>query len=108
MKMTLAPGFLGRLGELPIVEPGADLASDGLMLLRSFVVVEAVVGESQSLRQYPALSVVQVEKRFDPLVAVATAIADLLFEVVEGDERQDRVTELGVFVLIDAPETTWR
>jgi hypothetical protein len=33
-------------------------------------------------------------------------LADLRFEVVEGDQRQDGVAQLGVFVLVDTPEAT--
>ena len=39
-----------------------------------------------------------------PVVAVAAAGADLLLEVVEGDEGEHRVAQLGVLVLVDAPE----
>src|SRR5262245_20869525 len=69
---------------------------------------EAVVGKAQGLGKHPALAVVLCEESLDALVAVAAAGADLLFEVVKGDERQDRVAQLGVLVLVDAPEPVRR
>ena len=105
MKAAFAPGFLGGLGELPVVEAGAKTAGDGLGLLRPLVVTEAVVREAQGFGKHPALSVVLVEEGLDAVLPVAAAGADLLFKIVEGDEGQDRVAEFRVLVFVDAPET---
>ena len=40
MEVALAPRLLGALGELPVVEPRAEAAGDGLMFLRAVVVAE--------------------------------------------------------------------
>ena len=106
MDMALAPGFLGGLGKLPVIETGAEAAGHGLGLLRTLVVAETVVGQAQGFREHPAFTIVLVQEGFDALFPVAAAGADLLFEVVEGDEGQDGVAEFRVFVLIDAPETS--
>ena len=67
------------------------------MLLCALVVAEAVVGEPQGLGEQPALAVVLGEEGFDALLAVAVAGADLVFEIVEGEEGEYGVAEFGVF-----------
>ena len=104
MEVALPPRFLGALRELPIVEARAEAAGNGLVLLGAFIVTEAIVCKAQGLWEHPALAVVLREERLDPLLPVAATGADLLFEVMEGDEGQDRVAQLGVLVLVNPPE----
>ena len=68
----------------------------------ALVVAETVIGETQCLREHPAFAVVLGEEGLDALLAVATSILNLRFQVVKGDERQDGVTELGVLVSVNA------
>jgi len=107
MESAFAPGLLGGLCELPVVEAGTEAGSDGLGLIRAHVVTEAVVGEAQGFGEHPALAVILSKEGVDALLPVAAAGADLVFEIVEGDEGQDGVTEFRVFVLVDPPETFW-
>ena len=107
MEAALAPGFFWRLGKLPFVEAGAEAAGNGLRVLRTLVVTEAIVGEAQGFGEQPALAVVLVLEHLDALLPIATAGADLFFEVVKGDEGQDCVAKFRVLVLVDAPETMW-
>ena len=104
VQVAFAPGFLRAPGKLPVVEAGAEATGDGLGVSGALVVAEAVVGEAQGLREHPAFAVVLGEEGFDALPAVAAGGFDLRFEVVEGDEGQDGVAELGVPVPIDTPE----
>ena len=105
MEAALAPGFFWRLGKLPFVEAGAEAAGNGLRVLRTLVVTEAIVGEKQGFGEHPAFTVVLAEEGFDALLPVTAAGADLFFEVVEGNEGQDGVAEFRIFFLIDTPET---
>ena len=104
MDFALAPGFLGGLRELPVVEARTEAASDGLRVLGALVVAEAVVGKAQGFREHPALAVVLGEERLDGLVAVAAGARIFVFQVGEGYERQDRMAQLRDLVLIDAPK----
>ena len=70
----------------------------------AFVVAEAVVRKPKRLGQHPALAVVLAEERLDAGVAVAAALADLLLEVAEGDQREHRMAQFGVLILVHAPE----
>lgn len=106
MEVAFAPGFLGGLDELPVVEAGAEAAGDGLELLGAVVVAEAIVGKAQSFWGHPAFAVILGEEGFDALVAV-TGGDDLVFEVLKGDLGQDGVAKFGGFVAIDAPEAFW-
>ena len=104
VQVAFAPGLVRTLGKLPVVEAGAEAAGDGLRVVGALVVAEAVIGEAEGFREQPAFAVVLGEEVFDALLAVAAGGLDLRFEVVEGDEGQDGVAELGVLVPIDAPE----
>jgi len=84
--MALTPGFLGVLGELPIVEAGAEAGGNRLLLLRPFVVAEAVVGKSKGFREQPAFAIVLVQEGLDAFFPVAAAGADLFFKIVKGNE----------------------
>ena len=105
VQVTFAPGFLGRLCELPVVKARAQAAGDRLVVLGALVVAEAVVGQTQRFGQQPALAVVLGKERGNAGITVTAMLADFGLQVVEGDERQDGVAEFGVFVLVDAPET---
>ena len=67
---------------------------------------ETVVGEAQGIRKHPAFAVILGEERFDAPFPVAASRVDLRFQVVKGDERQDGVTELGVLVSVNSPESS--
>ena len=99
VQVAFAPGFVGALDELPVVEARAEAAGDRLRLTGALVVAEAVVGEAQGLWEQPTFAVVLGEERLDALIAVAGGGLDAGFEIVEGDERQDDVAEFRVFVL---------
>ena len=106
VQVAFAPGFVGALDELPVVEARAETAGDRLGLTGALVVAEAVVGEAQGLREHPALAVVLGEERLDALIAVAAGGLDAGFEIVEGDERQDGVAKLRIQVSVNAPEAS--
>lgn len=65
------------------------------MFTCTLVVTEAVVGETEGLREHPSLTVVLCQE----------GVHALFFEVVEGNEGEDGVAEFRVLVLIDTPET---
>ena len=46
-------------------------------------------------------------KGIDALLPFAAALLDFLLQVVEGNECQHCLAQLGVFVLINAPEAIW-
>ena len=71
MQVAFTPRFVGALDELPIVEAGAKAAGHGLGLAGAVVVAEAVVGQTQGLRQHPAFAVVLVEERLGTALAIA-------------------------------------
>jgi hypothetical protein len=102
--LALAPGLFRGLGELPVVEAGAEAFGDGLGVLGAVVVAEVVVGQTQGLGEHPALAVVAGEEASDALLDVAAGVADVGLEVGESDLGQDGVAELRVGVLVDAPE----
>src|SRR5450830_562811 len=108
MKMTLTPRFLCALRELPVIEPRAESARYWLRLLGPLVMAKSVVDQPQRLRQHPALAVILAEERRDAGFAVAAAGLDLHLEVVEGDEREHRVAQLGILGLVNAPEALGR
>ena len=66
VEVAFAPGFFGVLIELPIVEPGAKALANRLMLLGAIVEPQAVIRQSQCLRQLPTLAVV-LRFKFRPL-----------------------------------------
>ena len=105
VEVAFAPGFFGGLGELPVVEAGSEAGGDGLGVLGAVVVSESVVGEAEGFGEEPAFAVVLGKEGGDAGVPVAVVFADFCFEVVEGDQRQHRVAQLGIFVFVDAPET---
>ena len=74
--------------------------------LRTVVVADTIVGQQQGVRQHPSLAVILIQERVYALLAVAAA-ANPLLEVRERHERQDGVAQLGLLVLIHAPEATW-
>ena len=47
VKVALPPGFLGSLGELPIVEARPEALSNRLMFLGPLIMAETVVGKFQ-------------------------------------------------------------
>lgn len=65
---------------------------------------EAIVGQPESLGQHPALPVVQRQKRLDTLLAVAAGLADLLLQIREGNQREDRMAKLGFSAAVHPPE----
>ena len=76
MEVAFAPGFGGGLGELPVVEAGAEAGSDGLGLSGSVVVAQAVVGQAERFGEQPALAVVLRAERLDPPLHVPAARRD--------------------------------
>ena len=105
VEVALAPRLLCGLGELPVVEAGAEAARDGLVFLRAIVVAETEVGEAQSIGEEPAFVGVLGKEGFDAAIAITAAVPNFLLEVVEGDEREDSIAKLRILVLVDAPET---
>ena len=78
MEMALAPGFLGELGKLPVIETGTEAAGDRLRKFSPLVMAKSVIGKSQRLGQQPAFAVVLVQESLDALLPVAATGADLL------------------------------
>lgn len=60
VEAAFAPGFFGRLGELPVIEAGAKTESDGLWTLCPLVVSEAMVVQAQGFGKHPSFTVVLV------------------------------------------------
>src|SRR5690606_24873238 len=60
VEVAFLPGLFGGLGELPVVEPGAEAFADRLMFLGPVIMAETVVGEAERLGEHPALAVVLV------------------------------------------------
>lgn len=104
MPFALGPALLDGLRELPGEEALAEAGGDGLRLAGAVVVAEAEVGEAERLGEHPAVAVVRVAEGGDPLLAVAAVGGDDGFEVAEGGEGEDGVPQLGVLLLVDAPE----
>ena len=75
------------------------------MVFGAVVVAEAVIGETEGFGEQPAFAVVLGEEGFDALLTVSAGGFDLRFEVVDGYERKDRVTEFGRLVPIETPES---
>ena len=44
VEVGFGPGFFGGLGELPVVEAGAEFGGDGLVFCRTVVMAQVVVG----------------------------------------------------------------
>jgi hypothetical protein len=96
--LALLPGGLDALFELPGEKALSEPGRHGLRFLGPGVVAEAEVGEADRLGEHPAL----------PVVLVQEGVEAQALEVVEGDEGEDGVAQLGVFVLVDAPESLGR
>ena len=105
VKVAFAPGLLGALDELPVVEARAEATRDGLRMLGALVVAEAIIGEAEALWKHPAFAVILGQEGVDAHLTVAAGGLDLRFEVAEGDEGQDGVAEFRVLVFVDAPES---
>lgn len=86
VEMAFAPGLFGGLGQLPVVEAGTEALADGLGVLGAFVVSEPVVGESEGLRQHPALAIVLAAKGVDAGLRIPAAGVDSCLQIVEGDQ----------------------
>jgi|SRR5690606_17927257 len=102
--MAFSPGFISRLGELPIVKARTEVGGDRLVFLCPLVVTEAVIGETERLGQHPTLSIILLEEGADAGVSITSILADHLFKIVQGNERQDGLTVLGMNVFVDAPK----
>jgi len=99
VEVALAPELVWGLGERPVVERGSDAAGDGLGFPGAVVMAEAVVGEAEGLGEHSAFAAVVGEESLDAAVAVAAAGFDAAVEVVDGDEREAGVAQLGILVL---------
>ena len=44
--MALAPGFLGELGKLPVIETGTEAAGNRLGMFRALVMAKVVIGKA--------------------------------------------------------------
>jgi hypothetical protein len=75
--------------------------------LSAIVVTEAQFGEGESFWKHPAFAVVLGEKPRDTGVTVTTRGFDVIFEITEGREGQDRMPELWIFVLVNTPKPLW-
>jgi len=104
VEVGLLPGFFGGLGELPVVEAGAEFAGDGLVLSGAVVVAEAVVGEAEGLGEEPAFAVVLAHEGLGAGFDVAGCGFDVALKVGEGDLSQDGVAKFGRLVSGDSPE----
>ena len=112
MALALGPALFEASGELPVEEAGAEALADGLGPAGAVVVGagvdgagEAEIGDAQGLGEHPAVAVVLLGEGANAGVAVAAGGVDGGLEVVEGGQREHRVAQLGVLVLVDPPET---
>ena len=46
VEMALAPGFLGRLGKLPVMEAGTEATGNRLGMFRALVMTKVVIGKA--------------------------------------------------------------
>ena len=107
VQVALAPGFLCRLGQLPVVEAGAQAAGDRLMLQCPLIVPEAIVSQTHGFRKEPTVSVVLGQEGLDSSFAIATMLKDLFFQVVESNQSKNCQAQFRRFCLVDTPETPW-
>ncbi len=62
MEVAFPPGFFRTLGELPVVEPGAEAACHRLMFFCPIIVTQTVVGQPQGFGEHPPFAVVLVQE----------------------------------------------
>ncbi len=46
VEMAFAPGFLGGLGKLPVIEAGTEAACNGLRMFRPLVMAKSIIGKA--------------------------------------------------------------
>ena len=83
MEFAFTPGFLGRLGKLPVIEPWPEPGRHQMGLLGPIIVTKPVIGQPQGLWQHPAFAIVLTEKGLDPFITIPAASRSFLLEVVE-------------------------
>jgi hypothetical protein len=101
---TLGPGVFYRLRKLPGQEAWTKPFAHWLGLSGTFVMAKAEIREPQSRGEHPAVTVILGTERCNTPLPVATVGSNGVLEVLEGGQGQDGMTQLGVFVLVDAPE----
>src|SRR4051812_33474090 len=97
MASTLLPRHHRVFAKLPRQEAFPQGRGHGLLLSRSCVMTETVVGETYRLRQKPSVTVVEREEVLKPK----------LLELAEGYDRENRMSQLWHAVFLHTPESLW-